>query len=98
MNLSILRSLLLYVTRTCTSSCSLQIIVGLLGEFASQFIQVASLRQTTDFTPGYIAEISCREELLDLAGRRLPNSCVIFRREVESHQPCQRTRIVLDRQ
>jgi hypothetical protein len=29
---------------------------------------IASLRQTTDFTPGYIAERSCREELLDLSG------------------------------
>jgi hypothetical protein len=29
---------------------------------------VASLRQTTDFTPGCIAERSCREELLNLAG------------------------------
>jgi hypothetical protein len=29
---------------------------------------IASLRQTADFTPGYIAEKACREELLDLAG------------------------------
>jgi hypothetical protein len=28
---------------------------------------IASLRQTTDFTPVYIAERACREELLDLA-------------------------------
>jgi hypothetical protein len=27
---------------------------------------IASLRQTTDFPPGYIAERACREELLDL--------------------------------
>jgi hypothetical protein len=27
---------------------------------------IASLHQTTDFTPGYIAERSCREELLGL--------------------------------
>jgi hypothetical protein len=27
----------------------------------------ASIRQTTDFTPGYIADRSCREELLDLS-------------------------------
>jgi hypothetical protein len=31
-------------------------------------IQAYLLRQTTDFTPGYIAETACREELLDLAG------------------------------
>jgi hypothetical protein len=29
---------------------------------------IASLRQTTDFTPVYIADRSCREEQLDLAG------------------------------
>jgi hypothetical protein len=29
---------------------------------------IASHRQTTDFTPGYIAERAYREELLDLAG------------------------------
>jgi hypothetical protein len=29
---------------------------------------IVSLRQTTDFTPGYIAETACREELLNLAG------------------------------
>jgi hypothetical protein len=29
---------------------------------------IASLRQTTHFTPGYIAEWSCREDLLDLSG------------------------------
>jgi hypothetical protein len=29
---------------------------------------IASLRQTTDFTPGFIAERSCREVMLDLAG------------------------------
>jgi hypothetical protein len=29
---------------------------------------IASLRHAADITPGYIAEGSCREELLDLAG------------------------------
>jgi hypothetical protein len=29
---------------------------------------LASLSQTTDFAPGYIAERACREELLDLTG------------------------------
>jgi hypothetical protein len=29
---------------------------------------IASLRQATDFTPGYIADWLCWEELLDLAG------------------------------
>jgi hypothetical protein len=29
---------------------------------------IASLRQTTAYTPGYIAERACRKELLDLAG------------------------------
>jgi hypothetical protein len=28
---------------------------------------IASFRQTTNFTPGYIAERACREELLDIA-------------------------------
>jgi hypothetical protein len=29
---------------------------------------IVSLRQIIDFTPGYIAERACRDELLDLAG------------------------------
>jgi hypothetical protein len=37
---------------------------------------IASVRQMTDFTPGYIADRSCREELLDLSDmmRRLHSS------------------------
>jgi hypothetical protein len=66
---------------------------------------IASLRQTTDITPGYIADRSCREEQLDLAGM-MPSptqqcrqwQCVIFRSEVGNHQPCQNAHIVLDKQ
>jgi hypothetical protein len=39
---------------------------------------IASLRQTPDFTPGYIAERSCRGELLDLADNSVDNDNVLF--------------------
>jgi hypothetical protein len=68
---------------------------------------IASLRQTTDFSAGYIADWSYREELLGLAGmmpsptqlRKLcrQRQCVILRSEVGSHQPCMRAPIVPDK-
>jgi hypothetical protein len=61
---------------------------------------IVSLRQTTDFTPGYIAERACREELLDLAGMKTSptqqcRSMCRFRGEVGCHQwvRCQRQTI-----